>query len=137
MKEKIYIAGPLFTEGDRWFLEKIDALCNKLGFITYLPHRDAGVCPPSGIGSNSFFLRDLEELNECKIVVAVLNGTDIDSGTSWEIGYAYSKNKKIIGYLDDSRVENPVANLNLMILNSLFLVQSFEKLNELLKSNLD
>lgn len=26
MNDKVYIAGPLFTQGDRWFLEKIDDL---------------------------------------------------------------------------------------------------------------
>ena len=35
-----YIAGPLFNEGERWFVEKICALAEGAGFETFLPHRD-------------------------------------------------------------------------------------------------
>ena len=36
-------------------------------------------------------------------MIAVINGADIDSGTSWEIGFAYSKGIKIYGILEDTR----------------------------------
>ena len=35
----VYIAGPLFTEGERYFLGNIEKICSKMGFKTYLPHR--------------------------------------------------------------------------------------------------
>lgn len=49
MNDKVYIAGPLFTQGDRWFLEKIDDSLQNHGFVTYLPHRDGGLCPSDGV----------------------------------------------------------------------------------------
>ena len=58
MNDKVYIAGPLFTQGDRWFLEKIDELLQNHGFVTYLPHRDGGLCPSDG--------RDIK-LSRCSI----------------------------------------------------------------------
>ena len=58
MNDKVYIAGPLFTQGDRWFLEKIDDLLQNHGFVTYLPHRDGGLCPSDG--------RDIK-LSRCSI----------------------------------------------------------------------
>lgn len=58
MNDKVYIAGPLFTQGDRWFLEKTDDLLQNHGFVTYLPHRDGGLCPSDG--------RDIK-LSRCSI----------------------------------------------------------------------
>ena len=42
-KMKIYIAGKVRSENERDFLEEIDNLCRKLGFKTFLPHRDVGL----------------------------------------------------------------------------------------------
>lgn len=36
-------------------------------------------------------------------VVAVLDGVDVDSGTASEIGYAFAKGKRIVGYRNDFR----------------------------------
>ena len=116
---KIYIAGPLFTEGERWLLERIDVICREIGYETYLPHRDAGLFNRDG-DSSPFFRQDLERLQEADAVVAVLNGFDVDSGTAWEMGYFYALGRDaIIGYLHDSRLPHPRAQLNPMIWNSL------------------
>ncbi len=57
-----------------------------------------------------------ERLDDCDIVVAVLDGgSDADSGTSWEIGYAYAKGKKLLGLRTDFRTFGPEGNVNLMI----------------------
>ncbi len=116
---KIYIAGPLFTEGERGLLERIDVICREIGYETYLPHRDAGLFDRDG-DSSPFFRQDLERLQEADAVVAVLNGFDVDSGTAWEMGYFYALGRDaIIGYLHDSRLPHPRAQLNPMIWNSL------------------
>ena len=39
----------------------------------------------------------MEYLESADIVVALLTGRDVDSGTSAEIGYAYALNKQLIG----------------------------------------
>ena len=115
----IYVAGPLFTEGGRWLLERLDQVCRDQGFQTYLPHRDAGVFDRDS-DSSFFFQQDLQRLQEADVVVAVLNGSDVDSGTAWEVGYFYALGKRaIIGYLHDSRYPHPHAQLNPMIINSL------------------
>ena len=45
----------------------------------------------------------------------MLDGTDVDSGTAAEIGYAFAKNKLIIGYRGDFRLsadnEGGIVNL--------------------------
>jgi len=54
-------------------------------------------------------------IDRCDLVFAVLDGTDVDSGTAAEIGYAFAKGKKIIGYRGDFRLsadnEGSVVNL--------------------------
>ena len=41
-KRKIYIAAPLFCEGERAFNERIDAILRECGHETFLPQRDGG-----------------------------------------------------------------------------------------------
>lgn len=50
------------------------------------------------IGQNN-----VQAIRECSILVAVLDGTDVDSGTAAEIGYASALGKLIIGYRGDLR----------------------------------
>lgn len=118
MNDKVYIAGPLFTQGDRWFLEKIDELLQNHGFVTYLPHRDGGLCPSDGRDTKVFFEKDIEALNLCNIIVAILHGTDIDSGTAWEMGYGFAHNKTIFSIAEDIRIAGEITNINLMLSNS-------------------
>ncbi|MCL2141357.1 MAG: nucleoside 2-deoxyribosyltransferase [Methanimicrococcus sp.] len=48
-----------------------------------------------------------------------LDGTDVDSGTAWELGYAYAENKPIIGIRTDFRIHMPNEKVNLMIQETL------------------
>jgi len=131
---KIYVAGPLFTEEQRWLLERVDAVCREQGFETYLPHRDAGLFDRDS-DSSFFFQQDLRQLQEAAAVVAVLNGDDVDSGTAWEMGYFYAiKGGPIIGYVNDTRKPHPKAQLNPMVVGSLLaLVSTMEDLAHALR----
>lgn len=56
-------------------------------------------------------------IDRVDIVVAVLDGTDVDSGTAAEIGYAFAKGKIIIGYRGDFRLasDNEGSAVNLQV----------------------
>lgn len=67
--------------------------------------------------------RELGQLNQSAldrsdVVVACLDGPDVDSGTASEVGYAFARGKKIIGYRGDLRRtgENEGAAVNLQVL---------------------
>ncbi len=124
----IYIAEPLFTEGERQYGEKIDSIFRNAGFETFLPHRDAGLFKRGENDSKFFFKNDLEKLQRADAVFGILNGTDVDAGTAWELGYAYAIGKPTFGILDDTR--KPTLDLlNPMIRNSLIMiVRSVEEL---------
>ena len=56
-------------------------------------------------------------IDRADALVAVLDGADVDSGTAAEIGYAYARGKRIVGYRGDSRRagENAGAVVNLQV----------------------
>ncbi|HSW63597.1 MAG TPA: nucleoside 2-deoxyribosyltransferase [Dissulfurispiraceae bacterium] len=130
---RIYVAGPLYNAGERWYLECVDQVCRDMGYDTFLPHRDAGLCPSSGDGGGALYVADKENLDTVDMVVAVLNGSSIDSGTAWEIGYAHARRCRVIGLYDDTRVDDPQSNINLMIYHSVELCNSLEGLKEKLR----
>jgi len=118
----------------RWFLEKVDSVLSERGLSTYLPHRDGGICPSDGRESDFFFINDVKYLDSFEFVVAILHGTDIDSGTVWEMGYGYAKEKPIIAIAEDIRVANEITNINLRLSNSSKVCFDFEEfVNELNK----
>jgi len=103
---KIYLAAPLFTQVERIWNRRLAALLER-----YLP--GAAVTLPQ-----DFKIKDkyndrrsfahiakmcLSSIDEADCVLAVLDGADADSGTSFEVGYAYGKGKPIVGVRTDFR----------------------------------
>jgi len=95
----VYIAGPLFDDHERQYLEEIALVLENNKFETFLPHRDAGLVEGEFTDKlrEDIFTTDIEALEKSDMVVALLTGRDIDSGTAAEIGYAYAHKKKLIG----------------------------------------
>lgn len=103
----VYVAGPLFSEAERTFLEKmVNTLAESAGLDPhkdfFLPHRDGGELG-KGPERKDIFDLDINEVNSADIIVALLDGQDSDSGTCIELGYANAKGKKIFGILTDFR----------------------------------
>lgn len=122
-RKRIYIAGPLFSEHERKFLEEIAEKLAKAGLDPqkdiFLPHRDAGDIGIHGEGRDETFSSDLKFLDDASVVIALLDGPDVDSGTAVELGYAFARNKEIFGILTDWRRWSPnkqkVENINNMV----------------------
>jgi nucleoside 2-deoxyribosyltransferase len=126
MSKSAYVAGPLFSQSERDFDERIAAICEGLGYATFLPHRDAGLQDDSN--GEEIFAADLGALERTDVVVANLDGADVDAGTAWEIGYAVARGKSIIGIRTDRRCLEPFAVVNVMIAQSTYIVHSLEEL---------
>ena len=97
--KKAYIAGPLFDDHEREYLEKIAKIVESYGISTFVPHRDAGLVTGDFTYEKKVkvFDVDMEYLEPADIVIALLTGRDVDSGTAAEIGYAYKAGKRLIG----------------------------------------
>jgi nucleoside 2-deoxyribosyltransferase len=57
------------------------------------------------------------QIDRADLVLAVLDGSDVDSGTAAEVGYAFGQKKKIFGYRSDFRLasDNEGALVNLQV----------------------
>lgn len=96
---KIYVASPLFTPKEKKLINEISEILQAAGHETYLP-MEHGV-PDAWSYSNEvwgkkMFELDRDAINFCDALVCVYNGMDSDTGTSWEVGYAYAKNKPVV-----------------------------------------
>jgi len=103
----VYVAGPLFSQAEREFLEKmVDSLARVAHLDPvrhfFLPHRDGGELG-KGPTRTDIFKLDMSKLRQADIVVALLDGQDVDSGTCIELGYAHALGKKIFGIITDFR----------------------------------
>jgi nucleoside 2-deoxyribosyltransferase len=133
---RAYIAGPLFNEGERWWDEQIDAVARRAGFETFLPHRDGGEAA-KGRDTLAIFQEDVRAIEWADMVIANLNGAAVDDGTAWEMGYAYAKDKHVIGVYTDWRLSFQGQIVNLMLEKSCeHVVRSLDELEVVLKTYL-
>lgn len=108
---RVYIAGPIFTPGQRSDMDEICNVAESLDILevrTFLPHRDGGVYGVTGFDPNAIYDLDYFEILRCDFVIACINGLEVDAGTAVEIGMAYALNKPVILFKNDSRdkIEN-------------------------------
>ena len=108
-RQKIYIAAPLFSQGERAFNERIDTVLRALGHETFLPQRDGGCVADlpeiiEGLPKRQYlFQMDCEHMDRCDTLLFVMDGRVPDEGACFELGYAYAKGKRCIGYKTDAR----------------------------------
>ncbi len=105
------------------------------GFSVFLPQEDAEDNKDQRIERNqsAIFFSCLDGLQRSDMVVTVLDGTDVDSGTAWELGYAYATGKPIVGIRTDFRIQTPDEKVNLMIQETLDdFVESVDELKNVL-----
>jgi len=112
---KIYLSGPLFSAGEIAWGELLSAhLIDRLLDTEIIwPHEIV----PDGTEPEGIFQANLNALDECDLMVAILDGAQVDDGTAWEIGYFFGQGKKILGMRTDFRRagESDGSRVNLMI----------------------
>ena len=115
---EIYLAGPLFTQAERRWLRELAQSLREHGQRVFLPQDDASLpllrSPPDYHGA---FEVCRDAIDRAEVVVAVLDGSDADSGTAWECGYAYARGKPVVAVRTDFRGGED-ESLNLMLRRS-------------------
>jgi nucleoside 2-deoxyribosyltransferase len=95
---KLYFAGPLFTTPERtWNAEVVTAL-RAAGHEVFLPQEQEPGKDAAGI-----FATDVGGIDWADGLVAIMDGPDPDSGTCWEVGYAYGTRKALVLVRTDFR----------------------------------
>jgi nucleoside 2-deoxyribosyltransferase len=112
---KIYLAGPLFTSAERAWNKQLEQLLVQMGHEIFLPQEKE----LNERTARAIFEADLAGLDWAEALVAIMDGPDPDSGTSWECGYAYSKKPVVLVRTDFRCSADPkLAAFNPMLLAS-------------------
>ena len=98
---KIYVASPLFSAEEKLVINQVAGVLHQRGFETYLP-MEHGVPDAwsytNAVWAQKMFTLDKEAIDECDAVLCIYYGMNSDSGTAWEVGYAYGTGKPVVVY---------------------------------------
>ena len=95
---KVYFAGPLFTTAERTWNVTVAAALRGAGHEVFLPQEQEPGHDAAGI-----FATDVAGIDWSDGLVAIMDGPDPDSGTAWEVGYAFGSRKPVILVRTDIR----------------------------------
>jgi nucleoside 2-deoxyribosyltransferase len=95
---KLYFAGPLFTTAQRTWNAEVTAALRAAGHQVFLPQEKEPGEDAAGI-----FAADVGGIDGAGGVFAIMDAPYPDSGTSWEVGYAYGVKKPIVLVRTDFR----------------------------------
>lgn len=134
---RVYLAAPLFSEAERTFNASVARLLETNLFEVHLP-QEAGDDTDTRDTREQvrLFLLNKKALEDADIIVAIIDGADADSGTAWEMGYAYALGKPVIALRTDFRRVGRHEQVNLMLEQSAEVVSSSEELLTALRSPL-
>ena len=132
---RVYLAAPLFSEAERRYNLSVATLLREHFFSVHLPQE----CGDSSAERSSdhtkgIFSENLAALSEADVVVAVIDGADADSGTAWEMGYAYAEGIPVIALRTDFRRAGTFERVNLMLEESVVVTDRADMLPLLLVS---
>ncbi len=106
---KIYVAGPLFTEAERAYIDRYVARFRAAGIECFVPHEQAAEIQE--VSANAIFQCDYAGIAAANALVAWLDGPMVDDGTAVEIGIYYGLmqqrepwRKGILGLVTDNRL---------------------------------
>lgn len=103
---KAYLANGLFSLGDRLVNEQLAAAIREAvpGIVLYVPQENDAINDKSAYADSLAIAQaDLEMLEKSDVLIAVLDGVEIDSGVAAEIGAFAMLNRPIVGVLTDVR----------------------------------
>ncbi|MDP3106137.1 MAG: nucleoside 2-deoxyribosyltransferase [Candidatus Methanoperedens sp.] len=130
----VYLAAPLFSEAELDFNRMLRDEIKSSGFNVFLPQEDSNNVKDRDDRQMLIFSKNEAAIEKSDIIVAVIDGADVDSGTAWEIGYAYARGKPILGLRTDFRTLGIEGTVNLMIERSVVLCMSIRELLNRLKT---
>jgi len=112
---KVFLAAPLFSEAEREFNSQIANRLRGKGFEVWLAQEANFVQHEAHKKKKLIYEEDMTALKGSNVVVAILDGIDVDAGVAFEIGYATALGKPVIGLKTDYRVFSKMQQVNLML----------------------
>jgi nucleoside 2-deoxyribosyltransferase/predicted secreted protein len=134
---RVYLAAPLFSEGERVFNASFARLLRTHLFEVHLPQEAGDDSDMRDIREQErLFVDNKTALESSDFIVAVIDGADADSGTAWEMGYASAQGKPVIALRTDFRRVGHHEQVNLMLEQSAKVVGSIDEVLAVLYSPL-
>jgi nucleoside 2-deoxyribosyltransferase len=116
----LYLAAPLFTQAERSWNLRLAALLAGAGHAVFLPQ--AEVLAIETLDAGAIFQVDVDGVRSADAIIAVVDGADADSGTSFECGLAFALGTPIVLVRTDFRAGGgdalpgqKLATVNLMV----------------------
>ena len=126
--KKVYLASPFFDDAELERVDKVKEILDSKGLEVFSPkeHQNEHLEFGSIEWRKATFDNDVKHIDWCDVVVAIIcKGNYDDSGTAWELGYAYATNKPVV------LVNITGETINLMIADSIHaLITSYDELKE-------
>ena len=126
--KKVYLASPFFDNAELERVDKVKEILDLKGLEVFSPkeHQNEHLEFGSIEWRKATFENDVKHIDWCDVVVAIIcKGNYDDSGTAWELGYAYATNKPVV------LVNITGETINLMIADSIHaLITSYDELKE-------
>jgi hypothetical protein len=126
---RIYVAGPLFSEAERDWLDKLSETLRAEGFDCFVPHEHFGAVVE--LTPEEIYRVDGEGLRSSNVLLAWLDGPVIDDGTAAEIG-AFAelvrggddRYRGVVGLITDLRLQRrrgnaPGDGMNLFVIGAI------------------
>lgn len=99
---RLYLAAGVFSSFDRQRNSAIAQRLTERGYDVFLPQNvrtSTGARPPAEV----IFKECVSGIDDSDLIVGLVDGPDVDSGTAWELGYAYARGKPIVVLRSDYR----------------------------------
>ena len=126
--KKVYLASLFFDDAELERVDKVKEILDSKGLEVFSPkeHQNEHLEFGSIEWRKATFENDVKHIDWCDVVVAIIcKGNYDDSGTAWELGYAYATNKPVV------LVNITGETINLMIADSIHaLITSYDELKE-------
>jgi nucleoside 2-deoxyribosyltransferase/predicted secreted protein len=134
---RVYLAAPLFSEPERAYNLSVAGRMRDNFFEVFLPQEASDDSDTRNKEEQvRIFSENLRALKNADIIVAIIDGADADSGTAWEMGFAFAHGKQVIALRTDFRRVGMHEQVNLMLEESSKVVSSTIELLESVKSPL-
>jgi len=117
---KVYIASPFFDDEQLELVKLIENMLtvNKIDFFS---PRSEGILNDMSIEEKEkslkkIFQSNVDNIDNCTMVIAVID--DWDTGTVWELGYAYGKEKPIFTFSNHDYGLNVMVRQSVLVHNT-------------------
>jgi len=96
--KRVYLASPFFNENEINHVKLVEDILKSKGLQVFSPMKNQmeGLQAGERHWSIETFMNDVKFIKWSEIVVAIYHGNYSDSGTAWEMGYAYATDKPVI-----------------------------------------